>query len=119
MNATPKFGFVVEYVKDIEESKRFYTDVLGLKVEREFPTFIQFESFAIATDEPVGKTGEPEVYWLVDDIEQAFSSLPDKTDVFLPLKQFPFGKVFAVKGPDGFPCYVLELAKDRPSQEVE
>jgi len=30
----PKFGFVVEYVPDIEAAKRFYVEVLGLVMER-------------------------------------------------------------------------------------
>ena len=33
----PTFGFVVEYVPDIQAAKRFYIDVLGLDVERAIP----------------------------------------------------------------------------------
>ncbi len=29
----PRFGFALEYVKDIAAAKRFYVDVVGLKVE--------------------------------------------------------------------------------------
>jgi catechol 2,3-dioxygenase-like lactoylglutathione lyase family enzyme len=39
----PQFGFVVEYVKDIETVKRFYVEVLGFNVEHYHPTFVQFE----------------------------------------------------------------------------
>lgn len=46
-----QFGFVVVYVNDMVKSKRFYTEVLGLRVEREAPTFVQFEHFALATGE--------------------------------------------------------------------
>ena len=28
----PQFGFVLEYVKDIEAAKRFYVEVLGLQM---------------------------------------------------------------------------------------
>lgn len=40
MTATPRFGFALEYVTDVEAVKRFYVDVLGLEVEREHPTFV-------------------------------------------------------------------------------
>ncbi len=115
----PKFGFIVEYVKNIEASKRFYVEVLGLKVEREHPSFVQFETFAIATDEPMGGEAEQEIYWLVNDADTAFSLLAPKAEVCLPIKQVPFGKVFGVRNPDGRPRYILELAKNRPSQEMK
>ena len=54
MNEKLKFGFIVEYVKDIEIAKKFYVETLGLKVEREHPQYVQFDTFAIATDEPMG-----------------------------------------------------------------
>lgn len=114
----PPFGFVVEYVEDIEASKRFYVDVLGLEVERQNPRFVQFETFAIASDEPMADSGGPELYWLVSDAEAAYQELSDKAEVSLPLTQKPFGKVFGVKDPDGRPRYLLELARDRPSQPV-
>jgi catechol 2,3-dioxygenase-like lactoylglutathione lyase family enzyme len=115
---TPRFGFVLEYVTDIEAAKRFYVDTLGLVIERYHPTFIQFNHFAIANDESMGGTPEPEVYWLVDNAEAAFQELAQRAEVSLPLKQMPFGKVFAVKDPAGRPRYLLELARDRPSRPV-
>lgn len=117
MNNKPQFGFVIEYVTDIEAAKRFYVEVLGLEVERTHPTFVQFDHFAIASDAPLGG-GEPELNWLVDDAEAAYGELSQKAEVSLPLTQKPFGKIFAIKGPDGRPRYLLELATDRPSQQV-
>ena len=111
-----KFGFAIEYVDDIEAATRFYVDVLGLEVQRTHPTFVQFDSFAIASDEPLGGSRETELYWLVEDAEQAFASLPAEAEVTLPLTQQPYGKVFGVKGPAGRPCFLLELAQDRPSR---
>ena len=119
MNKKPKFGLVVEYVKDIEAARHFYTEVLGLVVEREHPTFIQFEHFAIATDEPMSGNPGRETYWLVDDAESAFKSVSGEAEVTIPLKQTPFGKVFGVRNPDGSPCYLLELSQNRPSREVK
>ena len=40
MNTQLKFGFVIEYVADIEAARAFYVDVLGLVVERYHPTFL-------------------------------------------------------------------------------
>lgn len=116
-----RFGFVLEYVSDIEAVKRYYVDVLGLAVEREHSTFVQFTdhagaTFAIASDESMSGTRDPELYWLVDDAESTFSELSRKADVSLPLKQMPFGKVFGITDPAGQPHYLLEFAQDRPSR---
>ncbi len=118
MTDRPKFGFVLEYVTDVEAAKTFYTDVLGLTVERYHPTYVQFEHFAIASDESLSGTRAPEVYWLVDDAEAAFAELTRKAEVIMPLKPMPFGKVFAVKDPAGQPLYLLEFAANRPSRPV-
>jgi len=117
MNNKPKFGFVLEYVTDIEASKRFYVEVLGLEVERDHPVFVQFNHFAIASDESMSGNRDPEVYWLVDDVEATFNELSQQTEVILPLKQMPFGKVFSIKDPAGQPVYLLEFSQNRPSQK--
>jgi catechol 2,3-dioxygenase-like lactoylglutathione lyase family enzyme len=124
MSAKARFVFALEYVADVEAAKRFYVDVLGLEIERDSPTFVQFKdqaghNYAIATDEPLGGSREVELYWLVDDAEAAFRELSPKATVSLPLKQLPFGKVFGIKGPSGQPQYLLELAQNRPSRRVE
>ncbi len=124
MASRPRFGFALEYVSDIEAAKRFYVEVLGLEVEREAPTFVQFKDqagdyFAIASDESMTGRGDLELYWLVDDAEAAFRDLSRKAEVTLSLKQMPFGKVFGIKDPAGQPRYLLELAQSRPSRLVE
>jgi predicted enzyme related to lactoylglutathione lyase len=118
MNNKPKFGFILEYVMDIEAAKRFYIEVLNLEVEREHPVFVQFNHFAIASDESMSGNRDPEVYWLVDDAEAAFVDLSQKAEVIQSLKQMPFGKVFGIKDPAGQPLYLLEFAQHRPSQAV-
>lgn len=118
MSIRPRFGFVLEYVSDIETAKRFYVEVMGLEVERAHPTFVQFNSFAIASDEPLGGSGQPELYWLVDDAEAAYAELSAKAQVSMPLKQLPFGKVFAINDPIGRQRFLVELARNRPSQAV-
>jgi len=120
MSSKSQFGFALEYVSDIETVKRFYVDLLGLAVEREHPTFVQFSgNFAIASDESMTGSRETELYWLVDDAEAAYNKLSGKAEVSLPLRQMPFGKVFGLRDPEGQPRYLVELARNRPSQPVE
>lgn len=119
MKSKAKFGFVLEYVTDIEAAKRFYVEVLGLEIERYSPAFIQFHSFAIASDESMSASRDPEVYWQVDDAEAEYQELSQKAEISLPLKQMPFGKVFGIKDPSGQPQYLIEFAKNRPSQPVK
>lgn len=119
MSSGPQFGFVVEYVKDIQAARRFYTEVVGLQVEREHPTYVQFSHYAIASDAPMAGGREPETYWLVDDAEAAFRGLPADAEVTLPVTQQPFGTVFGIRNPDGRPCYMLELSRNRPSVAAE
>ena len=116
MSNKPKFGFFLEYVTDIEAARRFYVEILGLEVERISPVFVQFNHFAIASDESMSSNRDPEVYWLVDDAEAAFKDFSKKADVVMPLKQMPFGKVFGIKDPVGQPLYLVEFAQNRPSQ---
>lgn len=118
MSIRPTFGFTLEYVTDIEVAKRFYVEVLGLEVERYHATFVQFNNFAIANDESLSGKRETELYWLVDNAEAAFNELSQKAKVTFPLKQLPFGKVFAIQDPDGRSRYLIELAQERPSQAV-
>ena len=116
MSNKAKFGFVLEYVTDIEAARRFYVEVLGLEVERYSPTFIQFNNFAIASDESMSSTRDPEVYWVVEDAEAAFKEYSQKGKISMPLKPMPFGKVFGIKDPAGQPLYLVEFAQNRPSQ---
>ncbi len=118
MAISSRFGLTVVYVKDMERAKRFYVEVLGLKVEREAPSFVQFEHFALATDEPLAERGEAELYWLVDDAAAAHRDMSAKAPISRPLETKPFGKVFGVRDPDGGARLLLELARDRPSKPV-
>src|SRR5262245_6123259 len=111
----PKFGFALEYVPNVGEARRFYADAMGLLVQREHPTFVQFENFAIAGDESLSGTRDPELYWLVDDAEAAFQELKKGVEVTVPLKQMPFGKVFGVKNTTGPHLFYLG-ARERSAQ---
>ena len=120
---TPRFAFALEYVDDIEAAKRFYVEVLGLRVEREAPVFIQFQDsagirYAIASDEPLSGSRGLELYWQVDDAEAACSTLSQRGELCVPLRQMAFGKVFAIKDPAGQPQFFVEFAQNRPSRTV-
>lgn len=117
MSNNLRFGFVVANVKDIAKAKRFYTEVLGLTIQREAPTFIQFETFAIASDNP-GATAELELYWLVDDADAAHRELTARGATCTAVDAKPFGKVFSTKDPGGGERFVLQLAAARPSKAV-
>jgi catechol 2,3-dioxygenase-like lactoylglutathione lyase family enzyme len=118
-----QFAFALEYVKDIETTKRFCVDVLGLEVDREAPDFVQFKarngaSFAVASDSRMDDSCGPELWWLVDNAEAAFNEASTTTRVSTPLRQMPFGKCFGVQDPSGQVHYLLELAPQRPSVQV-
>lgn len=121
---TPRFGFVVEYVKNVNEAKVFYTDILGLGVTRESPEFIQFAdangvAWAIASDASLGGEAKPETYWVVDDIAAMAESLACKATITHPLERRPFGQVLGIAGPAGETQYLVEFARERPSKAVE
>lgn len=118
MPIQPQFGFILEYVTDIQAARRWYVEVLGLKVQREHAVFVQFEGFAIANDESLTGTREPEIYWVVEDAEAAYRELAAKGQAGGPPKQMPFGKVVVVNEPGGRPRFLLEWAADRPSVAV-
>lgn len=120
-----QFAFALEYVSDMDAAKRFFVDVLGLEVDRDAPTFVQFKagngpSYAIASDEPMdGKRDKaPELWWIVEDAEAAFHDMPARAEVSSPLRQMPFGTCFGIKDPAGQVHYVLEFARQRPSLPV-
>lgn len=114
----PRFAFALSYVSDIEAARRFYVEVLGMDVRRSHPNYIEFDTFAIASDESMSGTRDTELYWLVDDIEAAYEWMSRRAPVGLPPTSMPFGRLFSVYDPDGRPRFVLELAKERPSQPV-
>ncbi len=118
MKTHPKFAFVVEYVADLATARRFYTEVLGLKAEREHPTFIQFGSFAIAKQEPGTSAHAPELYWSVDHLDSAFTEIGKHAEVVEAPKDAVFGRMFVVKDPDGERRFIVEFAKQRPSKKV-
>ena len=124
-NTKAQFAFALEYVSDIDAARRFFVDVLGLEVDRDAPTFVQFKagngaSYAIASDEPMdgNQARQPELWWVVDDADAAYRDVSARAEVSLPLREMPFGTCFGVKDPSGQVHYLLEFARQRPSQPV-
>ena len=124
-NPTAHFGFALEYVTDIQATKSFLVNALGLKVERDHPTFVQFAdangvSYAIASDERMdpAQEGVPELWWVVDNAQSALDAMSTSAEISMPLRQMPFGTCFGVKDPSGQVHYVLEFAQQRPSQAL-
>jgi len=123
--STARFGFALEYVSDVDSAKRFFVEVLGLEVERDHPTFVQFKAgdgarYAIASDEPMDPRAadKPELWWVIDDAEAAYREISARAEVSMPLRQMPFGTCFGVKDPAGQVHYLLEFAQERPSRQV-
>jgi len=120
-----QFAFALEYTNDVAATKQFFVDVLGLQVERDHPTFVQFLAgdgarYAIASDERMdpARKGEPELWWVVDDADAAYRAMSEKSEVAMPPRQMPFGTCFGIKDPAGQVHYVLQFAPVRPSQAV-
>jgi catechol 2,3-dioxygenase-like lactoylglutathione lyase family enzyme len=120
-----RFGFALEYVSDVAATRQFFVDVLGLRVDRDHPTFVQFSdgsgaSYAIASDERMDPAadGAPELWWVVPDAQEAFDEMSKLAEVGMPLRQMPFGTCFGIKDPSGQVHYLLEFAQERPSQQV-
>src|ERR1043165_9472180 len=119
MPGHPQSLLASEYVDDIPSARKFYTEVMGLEVQREHPAFVQFESFAIAADEVVSGKRQLELYWVVDDVDAArTAALRAGAKISVELKELLFGRVVAFEGPTGEPRFLLQWAAQRPSQAV-
>ena len=116
MAINARFAFALRYVEDIDQARRFYTDVLGMQAERSAPTFVQFGAFAIASDERIGEREETELYWSIDDAAAVHAELSRGSRDMTPIREMPFGKVFTVRDPAGQECYLIEFAAQRPSE---
>lgn len=44
MRMEMKMGYVILYVSDLEKTKHFYGELLGLKLRNEFGTYIEYET---------------------------------------------------------------------------
>ena len=123
MSINARFGMVIEYADDLVATQRFLVDVLGLHVERQAPNFVQVTdgrggTFAIANDESLSGSRDPELYWVVDDARAAYQAVSGSAEIVRPLQEMPFGTVFGIRDPNGQTHFVIEFAQARPSQAV-
>jgi predicted enzyme related to lactoylglutathione lyase len=112
---TPTYlGFVSIQVRDLEQSREFYTNLLGFKQSDMInPAAVVFEQaagavFAIRKPlvnlDAVSQLGHGVALWFgVADIEQNFQSFQAKGGkVVQAIQDTPFGKTFVVADPDGY-----------------
>ena len=116
---TPKIRFAhpVIFVKEIEISKSFYTDVIGLKVIQDAGVFVLFEDhfsihlaqelietifgYANAAAQALQGRENLLLYFESDDIEQAFSRIEEQVNLIHPIEKQAWGqRVFRFYDPD-------------------
>lgn len=107
----------IPFVSDIEASKRFYTEVLGLTVAADHGNFVRFETgFAIHDGPSLESTvwGKPAngsdqygrrnllLYFEHDDIDAALHRIAPHVQLIHPVEQQAWGqRVFRFYDPDG------------------
>ncbi|TIX86668.1 VOC family protein [Rhizobium sp. P44RR-XXIV] len=112
-----RFVNPIPFVSDIERSKMFYRDIVGLKVLSDFGSFVLFETgFAIhdgkALERTVWKTSaemlEPYgrrnilLYFEDDDVDAAFERIAPHAELIHPVERQEWGqRVFRFHDPDG------------------
>lgn len=122
-----KFINSIAFVQDIDVSKTFYTEVLGLKIAEDHGAFVLFEDhFALhqahelavtvwgtgcpaGTDQPQGRHNLL-LYFETEELEQTFARLKDHVKLIHPLQQQVWGQtVFRFYDPDGHVVEIGEL----------
>lgn len=116
-----RFRHSIALVRDIEESKQFYKDILGLSIVQDFDIFVLFQNdFAIHRadlfydyiNKPYHgeKMGHDNVdfYLTTTDLEHVSDKLKENKVVFIhDIKQMDWGeKVIRIYDPDG---HILEI----------
>ena len=112
-----RFVNPISFVSDIERSKKFYRDVIGLKILSDFGSFVLFETgFAIhdgkALEQTVGKTSAETLrpygrrnillYFEHEDVDAAFEKIAPHVDLIHPVERQEWGqRVFRFHDPDG------------------
>lgn len=119
-----KFVNPLPFVADIACSKRFYSDLLGLKITQDHWNFVQFEDgFALhdgaalhetifsekaRTPSPYGRKNLV-LYFEVEDIDAVFSRLADLVELIHPIKRETWGqRVFRFYDPDR---HIIEIGE--------
>jgi len=113
-----KFINPIPLVRDMEVSRKFYSEVLGLKIVQDYPVFVLFEdhfaihqaqayhamAFGHETEAAARPQGQDNVvlYFETPDLEGMFARLQGQVRVIHPIRQQAWGqKVFRFYDPDG------------------
>lgn len=119
-----KFINPIPFVRDIQRSKAFYQQTIGLKVLEDFGNFVLFETgFAIHegsslektvwrkaldTSEPYGRRNLL-LYFEHDDVDAAFENIAPHVELIHPVERQAWGqRVFRFYDPDGHAVEVGE-----------
>jgi catechol-2,3-dioxygenase len=115
-------GIVMLYVYDMEKSKHFYTEIVGLPVVPELSD-VNFIALSPATGSlialenanllPVGQAkpaGSFELGFAVDDVDQVYEQwVAAAVAMISGPEEMPFGRAFLAKDPDGHYITVYRL----------
>jgi predicted enzyme related to lactoylglutathione lyase len=103
--------FVIRNVRDIDGTRRFYTDKLGFRVAAEQPGFVQFAAtggaaYALAAN-PDGEATE--VWWNVDDVDATEEQARARgVEIVQPPTNMPFGRTLVIRDAAGNNLYLLQ-----------
>lgn len=119
-----RFVNPIPFVRNVDVSRRFYREILGLRIERDHGDFVRFASgFAIHDGSSLEKTiwgaaGDPldrygrrnlVLYFEDDDIDSAFARIGPRVELVHPIEKQSWGqRVFRFYDPDG---HVVEIGE--------
>ncbi|HEX9439827.1 MAG TPA: VOC family protein [Roseiflexaceae bacterium] len=117
MAATPALNFVVFYVSDLKASLAYFTDILGFihVPEQDAPTFhyltggengIDFGIAQASAETPA--PGAVELYIKTADLKRMHATVTGKGVEATAIEYRPFGSIFTVHTPDGYPLTMME-----------
>jgi catechol 2,3-dioxygenase-like lactoylglutathione lyase family enzyme len=107
---------VIFYVNDIEKSKDFYTNVLGLEIVDDQGLYVSFrgseDSNTVLALNAYGKEGQHAGHQTVilrtKEIKRTYEKLKSKVSFTEELNKRPWGWTFIFNDPDGNKIEVLE-----------
>jgi lactoylglutathione lyase len=112
-----KIGAIILLVSDMDNSTRFYRDILNLPIKSQSKDWTEFfNRETVLALHPAHKAGEPQpsqrtvlVGFMVNDLETQVKLLQKKNVKFFKmLKDEPFGKHAIIEDPDG---HLISLAE--------
>src|SRR5881628_1033720 len=107
-----RLRFVIAFTSDVEQMKRFYRDLVGLRIASESPFFVEFESDGAALSLLAVRPGqkrEIELCFETPDVERDTAALRGRGVDFLDeIRQQEFGKVVHFRDPEGSLLSLLE-----------